>query len=295
VRIIVPFPPGGAADVLGRVLAHQLQALWQHEVVPEYRSGASGLLGAREVFSSPGDGHTLLLASTGAVMALASSRGVDASYRISRDLAPVSLVAAPPYILVVHPSVLVHDLAGLLDYARTNPGRLAYGSSGIGAASHLSAALFQQMTGVELVHVAYRGTGAAVHDLLGGRVQMMFCPSPVVMPHIAAGKLRPIAVTSPTRSALFPDYPTIAESGLPDYRSVGWFGLFAAAGTPRNLVSRISADVATALTTAEARQRMQEVGAESAPMSPDAFSDFVDSDLRRWIELARRTGIKLAP
>jgi tripartite-type tricarboxylate transporter receptor subunit TctC len=295
VRVIVPFPPGGATDVLGRVVAHHLQALWRQNVVVEYRTGASGLLGARQVFSSPGDGHTLLLASTGAILALASSQGLDAKYRISRDLAPVSLVASPPYILVVHPSVPAQDLAALLRYAKANPGKLSYGSSGVGAASHLSAALFEQMAGVELLHVPYRGTGLAVNDLLGGRVSMMFSPPQVVTPHIAAGKLRAIGTTAATRSALFPDYPTIAESGLRDYQSLGWFGLFVAASTPRDLVSRISADVGKVLALPEAKQRLWDVGAEAATTTPEAFAEFVDRDLKQWIELAQRTGIKLSP
>lgn len=295
VRIIVPFPQGGATDVLGRVLAHHLQALSGQNVVIEYRTGASGLLGARQVFSSPGDGRTLLLASTGAILALASSQGLGARYRIRRDLAPVSLVASPPYILVVHPSLPIRDLASLVDYARKNPGRLSYGSSGVGAASHLSGALFQQMAGVELLHMPYRGTGPAVNDLLGGRVNMMFSPPQIVTPHIAVGKVRAIAVTAPTRSLLFPEYPTIAESGLPEYQSLGWFGLFAAASTPRELVGRISADVGKVLSLPETRQQMLEVGAEPAPNTPEAFSDFIDRDLRQWIELARRTGINLTP
>ena len=153
---------------------------------------------------------------------------------MTRELAPVSLIAAPPYILVVNPNVPVRSAAELIAYAKANPGKLSFGSSGAGSASHLSGALFAQMAGIEMLHVPYRGTGPAVTDLLGGRIDLMFSPALVVTPHIAAGTLRVIGTTGAARSALFPDFPTIAETGLPDYQSLGWFGLFAPAGTPRD-------------------------------------------------------------
>jgi tripartite-type tricarboxylate transporter receptor subunit TctC len=295
VRIVVPFPPGGATDVLGRVVSHHLQGLWGQSVVPEYRPGASGLLGARQVHGAPADGYTLLLASTGSILALASSQGADAGYRIARDLAPISLVAAPPYILVVHPDVPVRNTAELLRHAKENPGKLSFGSSGVGTASHLSGALFAQTAGVELLHVPYRGTGPAVTDLLGGRINMLFSPPQVVTPHIAAEKLRVIGTTGAARSALFPDYPTIAETGLPAYNSLGWFGLFAPAATPPELVRKISADVGKILALPDARQRLIEAGAEPAPNAPDAFAAFVDKDIVKWLDLAQRAGIKLTP
>src|SRR5262249_4980598 len=195
VRIIVPFPPGGATDVLGRVVAHHLQALWGQTVIAEYKPGASGLLGARQVATSPADGHTLLLASTGAILSLAASGGGDATYQVTRELAPISLVAAPPYILVVNPSVPVRSAAELIAHAKANPGKLTFGSSGVGSASHLSGALFGQMAGVSLLHVPYRGTGPAVNDLLGGQINMLFSPPQVVTQHIAAGTLRMIGTT----------------------------------------------------------------------------------------------------
>jgi tripartite-type tricarboxylate transporter receptor subunit TctC len=295
VRIVVPFPPGGATDVLGRVISHYLQGLWGQSVVPEYRPGASGLLGARQVATAAPDGYTLLLASTGSILALAAGQGANAGYRIGRDLAPISLVAAPPYILVVHPDVPVRNTAELLSYAKANPGKLSFGSSGAGTASHLSGALFAQTAGVDLLHVPYRGTGPAVTDLLGGRINMLFSPPQVVTPHIAAEKLRVIGTTGAARSALFPDYPTIAESGLPSYNSLGWFGLFAPVSTPRELVVKISADVGKVLALPEAKQRLVQAGAEPAPNTPDVFADFVDKDIVKWIELAQRAGIKLTP
>ena len=303
VRIVVPFPPGGATDVLGRVLSHELQTLWRESVISDYRPGAAGLIGTRQVVAAPADGHTLLMASTGAILALASgssgSSGSSAQsgqagpFDVTRELSPVSLVAAPPYILVVNPSVPVRSAADLIAYAKANPGKLSFGSSGVGSASHLSGALFLQMAGIDMLHVPYRGTGPAVTDLLGGRIDVMFSPALVVTPHIAAGTLRVIGTTGSARSALFPDFPTVAETGLPGYQSLGWFGLFAPAGTPREIVAKISADVGRILVLPDARQRLAEQGAEPAPNAPEAFTAFVNADVAKWLDLARKTGIKL--
>ena len=207
VRIIVPFPAGGATDVLGRVLSVHLQNLWGPPVVSEYRPGAAGLLGTRQVASSPADGYTLLMASTGAILALAGDRAGAGAFDITRELAPISLIAAPPYILVVNPSVPAKTAGELIAHARQNPGKVSFGSSGVGSASHLSGALFQQMAGIDMLHVPYRGTGPAVTDLLGGRIDVMFSPALTVTPHIAAGTLRVIGTTGAARSALFPDFP----------------------------------------------------------------------------------------
>ena len=291
VRIIVPFPPGGATDVLGRVLAAGLQTAWGQTVISEYRPGAAGVIGTRQVVAAPADGHTLLMALTGAILALAG--GQNGAFDVTRELAPVSLIAAPPYILVVNPNVPVRGAAALIAYAKGNPGKLSFGSSGVGSASHLSGALFAQMTGVEMLHVPYRGTGPAVTDLLGGRIDLMFSPALVVTPHIAAGTLRVIGTTGAARSALFPDFPTIAETGLPDYQSLGWFGLFAPAGTAREVVAKVSADVGRVLSLPEAKQRLAEQGAEPAPNAPDAFTAFVNADIAKWLDLARKTGIRL--
>ena len=293
VRIMVPFPPGGATDVLGRVLAAGLQTLWGATVISEYRPGAAGLIGTRQVVAAPADGLTLLMASTGAILSLAS--GGPAPFDIARELAPISLIAAPPYILVVNPNVPVRTAAELIAHARANPGNLSFGSSGVGSASHLSGALFAQMAGIELLHVPYRGTAPAVTDLLGGRIDAMFSPALVVTPHIAAGTLRVIGTTGAARSALFPDFPTVAETGLPDYQSLGWFGLFAPAATPREIVAKVSADVRQVLITPEAKQRLAEQGAEPAPNTPEAFTAFVNADVAKWLALAAKAGIRLSP
>jgi tripartite-type tricarboxylate transporter receptor subunit TctC len=293
VRIIVPFPPGGGTDVLARLLGAELQRLWRESVIVDNRPGAAGVIGTRQVVAAAADGQTLLMASTGAILALASGDGAAEPFDITRELAPVSLVSAPPYILVVNPTVPVHSAAELIAYAKSNPGKLSFGSSGVGSASHLSGALFVHMAGINMLHVPYRGTGPAVTDLLGGRIEVMFSPALTVTPHIASGGLRVLATTGSARSALFPDYPTVAETGLPGYSSLGWFGLFAPAKTPGAIVGKISADAKEVLLLPESKKRLADEGAEPEPNAPDAFATFVNDDVRKWLELAHATGIKL--
>ncbi len=292
VRIIVPFPPGGGTDVLGRLLSAELQMLWGQSVILDNRPGAAGLIGTRQAAAAAPDGHTLLMASTGAILTLAASHGAG-PYDVRRDLAPVSLVAAPPYITVVNPSRPFRTAADIIAYAKANPGELTFGSSGVGSASHLSGALFAQMAGIDLLHVPYRGTGPAVTDLLGGRIDLMFSPALTVTPHIAAGTLRVIGTTGAARSALFPDFPTVAETGLPNYASLGWFGMFAPAATPNDVVEKISADARKVLLLPQSREKLAQEGAEPEPSSPSDFAAFVDADIAKWLDLAHKAGIKL--
>lgn len=294
VRILVPFPPGGTTDVLARTVTTDLQKLWGQTVIQDYRSGAAGLIGSRQISASAADGANLLFASTGAILALAASHG-SVTYEITTELMPISLVAAPPYLIVTNPSVPVKTAAELIAYAKANPGKLAYGSSGVGSASHLAGALFTHLAGIDILHVPYRGTGPAMTDLLGDRVQLMFSPAPTAMAHVEAGTLRVIGTTGDKRTALFPDYPTAAESGLPGYSSIGWFGLFAPAKTPPAIVEKVSADVAIILSTEDAKKRMAQEGAEPAPNKPAEFTKFVNDDIAKWLGLAKKTGIKLTP
>src|SRR6266849_5204276 len=291
VRIIVPFPPGGGTDVLGRLLSAELQMVWGQSVILDNRPGAAGLIGTRQAAAAAPDGHTLLMASTGAILTLAASHGAG-PYDVRRDLAPVSL-AAPPYITVVNPSRPFRTAAEIIAYAKANPGKLTFGSSGVGSASHLSGALFAQMAGIDMLHVPYRGTGPAVTDLLGGRIDLMFSPALTVTPHIAAGTLRVIGTTGAARSALFPDFPTVAETGLPNYASLGWFGMFAPAATPNDVVEKISADARKVLLLPQSREKLAQEGAEPEPNSPSDFAAFVNADIAKWLDLAHKAGIKL--
>src|SRR3989441_5030968 len=222
VRVVVPFPPGGGADALARLLGPKLADLWGQQVIVENKPGASGHIGADFVAQSPPDGYMLLMSSTASL----TEKNVD-------QFAPVSLVSASPYVVTANPKVAAGSIRELIALAKANPGRLSFGSSGTGAASHLSAELFKSMAGVDLLHVPYKGTGQALTDLLAGHVDLMFAPAQTVMPHVQSGKLKVLGITGARRSQTLPDLPSVAESGLPGYEAVGWFGLLAPAATPK--------------------------------------------------------------
>lgn len=293
VRLVVPFPAGGATDVLARVLAQHLQTLWKQTVIIENKPGANGATGAAQVAAGAADGHTILLGAAGFNLPVASKMPIG-EYDVRRDLAPISLVAAPPYILVTNPKVPIKSIPELIAYAKANPGKLTYASSGVGAVSHLSGALLQYMTGTELLHVPYRGSAQPVTDLLAGVVDLFFAPALVVTSHVATGSLRALGVTSARKSPLFPDIAPIAES-VPGFEALGWFGLFAPPATPSAILSKISEDVAQVLAIPDARKRILEQGAEPTPDSPTEFANHINQDVKKWVDLARKTGINLTP
>jgi len=280
VNIVVPFPPGGGADALTRIMQPSLARLWNQSIVVENKPGAAGAVGAEVVARSAPDGHTLIMSSTGGI-----------TQKNVHEFAPVTLVSASPYVVVVNPKVPAGDIRELVDHARKNPGKLSFGSSGTGAASHLSAELFKSMAGVDLLHVPYKGTGQAVTDLIGGQIDVMFAPAQAVMPHVQAGKLKALAVTSPKRFDPLPSLPTVAESGVPGYEAIGWFGIFAPAATPRDVVARISTDANKVLDEPEVKRRMLSMGAEPAGNSPEQFARFVRDEMDKWTKLMKERGI----
>jgi tripartite-type tricarboxylate transporter receptor subunit TctC len=280
VRIIVPFPPGGGADALARIMGPYLTRAWGQPVLVENKPGASGHIGADAVATSAADGYTLLMSSTASL----SAKNVH-------QFAPVTLVSASPYVITVNPKVAANNVRELIELAKKNPGRLSFGSSGTGAASHLAAELFKSMAGIDMLHVPYKGTGQALTDLLAGQIDVMFAPAQTVMPHVQAGKLRALAVTSAKRAATLPELPTAAESGLPGYEAVGWFGLLAPIATPAPLVAKLGADAAAALADPEVRQRMLALGAEPAGDTPAQFAAFIQADMAKWSRLMKERGI----
>jgi tripartite-type tricarboxylate transporter receptor subunit TctC len=280
VHVIVPFPPGGGADALARIMAPYLTKAWGQPVIVENRPGASGHIGAEYVANAPADGYTLLMSSTASL----TEKNVH-------QFAPVTLVSASPYVIVTNPKVPAANVRELIEHARRNPGKVTFGSSGTGAASHLSAELFKSMAGIDMLHVPYKGTGQAVTDLLAGQIDVMFAPAQTVMPQVAAGKLRALAVTSAKRSATLPELPTAAEAGLPGYEAIGWFGLLAPAATPRELVAKISADANKVLADAEVKQKTLALGAEPSGNSPEQFARFIREDQAKWSKLMRERGI----
>jgi tripartite-type tricarboxylate transporter receptor subunit TctC len=222
IKMVVPFAPGGGTDVLGRIIGQKLSEQWGQPVIVENQPGASGGVGTRAAAKAEPDGYTLLMASTGALMAVSAALAPEGHFDVNKFFAPITVVAAPPYLLVINPQVQANTTAELIKLAREKPKALSFGSSGIGAASHLSGALFEKDAHIEMLHVPYKGTGPAVTDLLGGRIDMMFSPSTTVQAFVEAGKLKALATTGAKRSKFFPNIPTVAESGLPaTHRSAG--------------------------------------------------------------------------
>jgi tripartite-type tricarboxylate transporter receptor subunit TctC len=281
VRIIVPFPPGGGADALARLMAPKLAEIWKEQVTVENKPGASGHIGADFVAQSAADGTTLLMSSTASL-----------TQRNVAQFAPITLVSASPYVVTASSKTPVSSVRELISFARANPGKLSFASSGTGAASHLSAELFKSMAKVDLLHVPYKGTGQAVTDLLAGQVDILFAPSQAVIQHVRAGKLKALATTGEKRTETLPELPTVAESGLPGYQAVGWFGLLAPAATPRSLVAKLSTDANRVLADQDMRSRMTALGADPKGNTPEEFTRFIREDQAKWAKLMREAGIK---
>jgi len=276
IKVIVPFPPGGGADTLIRLIAPPVGELWKQPIVIENRPGASGLIGADLVAQSPADGYTLLMGSTAAV----TEKNVA-------QFSPVALVSASPYVVTVNPNLNINSIKALIAYAKANPGRVRYGSSGPGSASHLAGELFASMSGVTLLHVPYKGTGQALTDLLAGHIDLMFAPAQTVMPQIESGKLLALAQTGAKRSEALPNIPTVAESGLPGYSAVGWFGLFAPANTPKMTVQKINQTMMFVLGQERVRKAMLERGSDPASGSAEEFAAFLLLDQSKWAKLIK--------
>jgi tripartite-type tricarboxylate transporter receptor subunit TctC len=280
VRIVVPFPPGGGADALARLMAPKLAEIWKEQVMVENRPGASGHIGADFVAQSAADGATLLMSSTASL-----------TQKNVAQFAPVTLVSASPYVVTASAKVPVSSIRELIELARANPGKITFASSGTGAASHLSAELFKSMAKVELLHVPYKGTGQAVTDLLAGQVDLLFAPSQTVIQHARAGKLKALATTGARRTETLPELPTVAESGLPGYEAFGWFGVLVPAATPRPIVEWLSADANRVLADPDVRSRMIALGADPRGNTPEEFARFIREDQAKWAKLMREAGI----
>ena len=276
IKVIVPFPPGGGADTLIRLMAPSLTELWKQSLIIENRPGASGAIGAEIVAQSPADGYTLLMGSTAAV----TDKNIA-------QFSPVALVSASPYIVTINPGLNITSIKALIIFAKANPGKVRFGSSGAGSASHLSGELFASMAGIELLHIPYKGTGQALTDLLAGHIDLMFAPAQTVMPQIETRKLLALGQTGAKRSEALPNIPTVAEAGLPGYSAVGWFGLFAPASTPKATVQKINQGVAVTLSQEKLRKAMLERGSDPASGSADDFVSFLRLDQAKWGKLIK--------
>jgi tripartite-type tricarboxylate transporter receptor subunit TctC len=293
IRIIVPFAAGGGTDVLARIIAQHLNRNWGQSVVVENQPGASGSIGTRAVMKAAPDGYTLLMASTGSLMTVSAGAGGDTPFDVTKYLAPITIGAAPPYLLVVNPALPVSSTDDLIRLAKQKPDGLTYGSSGVGAASHLSGLLFANDTGIRLLHVPYKGTGPAVTDLIGGRIDMMFAPGPVVAQLVQSGQLKALGVTDTRRSRFYPDIPTVSESGVPGYESVGWFGLLAPADTPPQIVRQINEAIVAAMDTKDFRDHLATLGAEPRLQTPEQFASYINTDIAKWSRLVKDNDVQL--
>jgi tripartite-type tricarboxylate transporter receptor subunit TctC len=293
VRMIVPFAPGGATDVLARIVSQKLYERWGQIVLADNRVGASGNIGAEFVAKSAApDGYTLLVA--GAPHAINMSLFNNLRYDLARDLAPITSIAAFPSLIAVHPSVPVRSVKDLVALAKGRPGELNFGSAGNGSPNHLSMELFKTMAKVSMTHIPYKGgSGQMVSDLLAGQVQLASMGLPPAMPYVKSGRLRVIAVTSAKRSPLLADVPTVAESGLPGYDVNSWYGVFAPPALPKELVTRINADVIAILANTDLKERLSSLGAEPQPMAPDEFGRFVRDDIAKWAKVVKESGARV--
>ena len=290
IRYIVPFPAGGIADVFARMIGARLAERWGHPVLVENRAGAGGNIGADLVAKSAPDGYTLLMGSIG-TQAVNVSLFRSLPYDPARDFTAVALVLEAESLLAVHPSVAAATPAELIALARAAPGKLTYGSAGLGTTSHLAGELFKSMAQVEITHVPYKGNVPAITDLLAGQTQMVFATMPTVLPHVKAGKLRGIAVLGKSRLPAAPEFPALAET-LPGFEVNNWIGTFGPAGLPPDITARLNAEILAFMRTPEVQQRLVLEGARFTPMAPDRFAGFVASETAKWGKLIREVGIR---
>ncbi len=291
VRMVVPFPAGGIADVYARLIGARVSEQWGQPVIVENRTGAGGNIGADAVAKSPPDGYSLVMSALGP-HAVNVSLFSKMPYDPVRDFAAVILVLEAEGLLVVHPSLPVHSVGELVSYARANPGKVTFASAGMGTASHLAGELFKSMAKVDMVHVPYKGNVPAISDLLSGQTSLIFATMPTVLPFTKQGRLRPLATIGATRSAAAPELPTVAEAGLPGFEVNNWIGLFAPAGTPPEIVRRWNAEVTRIMQSPEIQARLPVEGARFSPNTPEQFSAFVKNEIAKWAPIVKASGAR---
>lgn len=291
VKLVSPWPAGGGNDTISRLLATHLSANLGQPVVVENRPGATGTLGVAQVARSPADGYLLVMGSS-PTHATAPSIYPALPYDPIKDFSPITLIGSTANVLVVHPGLPAKTVQELIALARSAPESIKYGSSGNGSSQHLSAELFGVMAGVRMLHVPYKGAAPAITDTLAGHVNLGFHNMLDVLPHIRAGTLRALAVTSPQRARAMPDTPTIAESGVPGYSAEVWFGVFAPAGTPRPIVARLHAEIQKALTDPEVKARIDAFGTDISGIGPGPFSQYLKEEVTKWSDIVRRADVK---
>ena len=290
-RIVVPFPPGGGTDIGTRIVAQKLQEAWGQAVIVENKPGAAGIVGTELTAKSAPDGYTFMMGNIG-THAINVSLYKKLAYDPVKDFAPVSMVADLPLLLLVHPSVPANSVKELIALAKSQPGKLNFSSSGAGGSMHVAAELFKSMTGVDMVHIPYKGGAPAVADLLSGQVALSFSTVLETIQHVKAGKVRALAVTNDHRSIALPDLPTIAEAGLPGYQSISWLALFAPAGTPKEIVNKVSAESVRILKLPDVKERLLAQGAEPIGSTPEQLATILSADIAKYAKVIRESGYK---
>jgi tripartite-type tricarboxylate transporter receptor subunit TctC len=291
ITLVVPFPPGGSATIIARIIADKMSEGLGQQIVVDNRGGAGGSIAARQVAKSAPDGSTLLLAFTG-TLAVSPLIFANVGYDPRKDFAGIGLIGMAPSVLAVHPSVPARSVADLIGIAKAEPGKIQYGSPGIGTTNHLAGELLAAMTGIRITHIPYKGTGPAITDLLGGHIAMMFAPIPAAHGNVSAGALRALGVTSLKRSSLWPDIPTVAETGLPGFEVVQRSTLLAPAGTPRTIIERLNKELNAVLATDEVKRRLAVEGGEPVPGAPEEYAADIDREEMRWSKLVATIGLK---
>jgi tripartite-type tricarboxylate transporter receptor subunit TctC len=290
IRVVVPYAPGGATDLTARLVGQKMQEAMKQNVLVDNRPGAGGVIGTDIVAKAAPDGYTVLIAVPAEIAILPHLQKMP--YNVARDLAPVSLAAVTPLILVVHPSLPVRSVKELIAFARARPGQLSYASAGTGGVQHLSGELLKVTMKLDMAHVPYKGAGPVMPDLIGGHVPMFFSGMPPAMPHVKAGKLRALAVTTTRRSPAAPDVPTMAEAGVPGFDISNWFAYFVPSGTPAEVISRLNSEVNRGLKQPDVREKLANVGAETVGTSPEELAKFVRSETEKFARLVKLSGAK---
>ena len=288
VKVIVPYPPGGPTDIVARSVAQKLSEQTGQQFIVDNRAGAGGNIGAEAVKNSPADGYTLLVATT--AHAINRTLFPKLNYDLTRDFVPVSQLTAGPLVIVANPKFAPNNVKELIAAAKAKPGEVNFASSGPGQSTHLSAELFSAMAGVKMTHVPYKGSAPALTDTMGGQTAIFFDTMLSAMPHVRGGKLKAIAVTSAQRSPAAPDIPTVAESGLPGYEAIAWNGLLAPAGTPREVVAKLNAEMKKALEAPEIKERFAAQGFAAAYSTPEAYARFINDEVDKWAKVVKVSG-----
>jgi tripartite-type tricarboxylate transporter receptor subunit TctC len=290
IRFILPFPPGGGTDILGRLIAERLSAQLGQPVVTENRGGAGGNVGTEAAAKSAPDGYTIVLVAPS--LAISPTLYGKLNYDPVKDFVPVSLVATVPNVMVTQPSLPVQNLSEFIAYVKGKPGALNFGSGGAGTSNHLAGELFNLVTGAKLVHVPYKGVNLAMQDVLAGNVHLVFIGIPAAAPHIKAGKLRALALVAPQRSSALPEVPTVAEAGLRDFEVTTWYGVLAPAGTPKNIVTRLNTELVKIMHSAELKDKLAATGTEPLTSTPEEFAAYIQREIAKWGDVIRRAGVK---